>query len=67
MILCPLGASLHRLQLAVSQVVKEYRQAALNAMKAGFDGVEIHAANGVSMLGFNTITKAFEKLLSKQM
>ena len=27
-------------------IVDQYRQAALNAMQAGFDGVEIHAANG---------------------
>ena len=27
-------------------IVADYRQAALNAMQAGFDGVEIHAANG---------------------
>ena len=27
-------------------IVEQYRQAALNAMAAGFDGVEIHAANG---------------------
>jgi len=27
-------------------VVAEYRQAALNALEAGFDGIELHAANG---------------------
>lgn len=27
-------------------IVQDYRRAALNAMDAGFDGVEIHAANG---------------------
>ena len=27
-------------------VVADYRQAALNAMEAGFDGVEVHGANG---------------------
>jgi N-ethylmaleimide reductase len=27
-------------------VVAQYRQAALNAVEAGFDGVEVHAANG---------------------
>uniref|UniRef100_A0A1D1Y0X8 12-oxophytodienoate reductase 7 n=1 Tax=Anthurium amnicola TaxID=1678845 RepID=A0A1D1Y0X8_9ARAE len=27
-------------------IVEEYRQAALNAMEAGFDGVEIHGAHG---------------------
>ncbi|MFG1523754.1 alkene reductase [Halobacteriovorax sp. RZ-3] len=30
----------------VKAIVKDYRQASLNAMEAGFDGVEIHAANG---------------------
>ena len=30
----------------IKQVVKDYENAALNAKKAGFTGVEIHAANG---------------------
>ena len=30
----------------IPRVVEEYRQAAANAKKASFDGVEIHAANG---------------------
>lgn len=30
----------------IKRVVGDYRQAALNAMAAGFDGVELHAANG---------------------
>lgn len=30
----------------IPQVVEDYRQAAANAKKAGFDGVEIHGANG---------------------
>ena len=30
----------------IARVVEEYRQAAANAKEAGFDGVEIHAANG---------------------
>jgi len=30
----------------VKQVVSDYRQAALNAIEAGFDGVELHAATG---------------------
>lgn len=30
----------------VKDIVKKYKQGALNAKKAGFDGVEIHAANG---------------------
>lgn len=30
----------------IKQIVQEYRQAAENAKQAGFDGVELHAANG---------------------
>lgn len=30
----------------IQHVVCEYRQAALNALEAGFDGIELHAANG---------------------
>ena len=30
----------------IKQIVKDYGQAAMNAMKAGFDGVELHSANG---------------------
>lgn len=30
----------------VEQVVEDFRQAAANAIKAGFDGVQIHGANG---------------------
>jgi N-ethylmaleimide reductase len=30
----------------IQQAIDEYRTAAANAIKAGFDGVEIHAANG---------------------
>jgi N-ethylmaleimide reductase len=30
----------------IKDVIEEYRQAALNAIEAGFDGVELHAANG---------------------
>lgn len=30
----------------VKQVVQDYRQAAINAIEAGFDGVELHAATG---------------------
>ncbi|MDG3088554.1 alkene reductase [Vibrio hannami] len=30
----------------IKQVVADYRQAALNAVEAGFDGIELHAANG---------------------
>jgi N-ethylmaleimide reductase len=33
-------------QSDIKQVVEEYRQAALNAIEAGFDGIELHAANG---------------------
>lgn len=30
----------------IHRVIEEYRKAALNAIKAGFDGIELHAANG---------------------
>jgi N-ethylmaleimide reductase len=30
----------------IPMIVEQYRQAAINAKEAGFDGVEIHAANG---------------------
>jgi N-ethylmaleimide reductase len=30
----------------IAEIVQQYRQAAENALAAGFDGVEIHAANG---------------------
>ncbi|SKB79401.1 alkene reductase [Dyadobacter psychrophilus] len=30
----------------IKQVIQDYRQAAVNAMEAGFDGVELHAAFG---------------------
>ncbi|QYK03414.1 alkene reductase [Shewanella zhangzhouensis] len=30
----------------IKQVIADYRQAALNAIDAGFDGIELHAANG---------------------
>ncbi|MBS4061287.1 MAG: alkene reductase [Bacteroidetes bacterium] len=30
----------------IEEIINDYRKAALNAIKAGFDGVEIHAANG---------------------
>jgi N-ethylmaleimide reductase len=30
----------------IHDVIRDYRQAALHAMEAGFDGVELHAANG---------------------
>ncbi|XWS14362.1 hypothetical protein CRYUN_Cryun35bG0002900 [Craigia yunnanensis] len=37
----------HRLTIhEITQVVNDFRKAARNAMEAGFDGVEIHGANG---------------------
>lgn len=30
----------------IKQIVRDYKQAAINAMEAGFDGIELHAANG---------------------
>ncbi|ERN11240.1 hypothetical protein AMTR_s00024p00230190 [Amborella trichopoda] len=33
-------------QYEISQMVEQYRQAAINSIRAGFDGVEIHGAHG---------------------
>jgi len=33
-------------QYDIKQVIGEFKQAAVNAVKAGFDGIELHAANG---------------------
>lgn len=33
-------------QQDIKAVIEEYRQATINALEAGFDGVELHAANG---------------------
>ncbi|KAI8350129.1 hypothetical protein BD560DRAFT_376506 [Blakeslea trispora] len=30
----------------IKQLIQDYRQAAINAIEAGFDGVEVHGANG---------------------
>lgn len=40
----------------IDRFVGHYRQAALNAVEAGFDGVEIHGANGyVSLESYKAI------------
>lgn len=44
MVDCPVPRALDLDDIAA--IVNDFRQAALNAMAAGFDGVEIHAANG---------------------
>ena len=41
---CPVPRALERHE--IGGIVNDYRQAALNAMEAGFDGVEIHGGNG---------------------
>lgn len=41
---CPIPRALDTAE--ISQIVDQYRLAARNALAAGFDGVEIHAANG---------------------
>lgn len=41
---CPIPRALETDE--IPRIVDDYRQAALNAVEAGFDGVEIHAANG---------------------
>jgi 2,4-dienoyl-CoA reductase-like NADH-dependent reductase (Old Yellow Enzyme family) len=30
----------------IQQIIADYRQAALNAINAGFDGIEVHGGNG---------------------
>jgi N-ethylmaleimide reductase len=44
MVDCPVPRELSTEDIAA--IVEDFRQAAANAMKAGFDGVEIHGANG---------------------
>ncbi len=48
----------------IDQAVEEFKQASINAIQAGFDGVEIHAANGYLIEQFlnanvNTRTDAY--------
>jgi len=43
----------HALEVAeIKAIVEDYRQAAENARRAGFDGVELHAANGYLLQQF---------------
>ena len=44
MVDCPVPRAME--QADIQQVIADYRQAALNAIAAGFDGVEVHGANG---------------------
>ena len=44
MVDCPTPRVLSRKEIV--RVVEQYRQAALNAVQAGFDGVEVHGGNG---------------------
>jgi len=44
MVDCPVPQALSLSQ--IEDVIADYRQAAKNAMEAGFDGVEVHAGNG---------------------
>ncbi len=44
MVDCPTPRALSVLE--IQQVIADYKQAAINAIEAGFDGVEIHGANG---------------------
>ncbi|KAF5642406.1 NADPH2 dehydrogenase [Fusarium tjaetaba] len=43
----------------IDDFVEYYRQAALNAMEAGFDGIEIHGANGYLSINFNDRTDQY--------
>lgn len=44
MVDCPVPGELTRDD--IQQIIADYRKAALNAMVAGFDGVEVHGGNG---------------------
>lgn len=44
MVDCPIPRALEKHEIAA--IVNDFRQAAANAISAGFDGVEIHGANG---------------------
>lgn len=44
MVDCPTPRALSRDE--IKDIIADYRQAAANAMQAGFDGIEIHAGNG---------------------
>lgn len=44
MVACPVPRALEHDEIA--DIVEDYRRAAANALAAGFDGVEIHGANG---------------------
>lgn len=44
MVDCPVPRELSKAD--IQQVVEDYRQAAINAIEAGFDGVEVHGGNG---------------------
>lgn len=44
MVDCPIPRELTHTD--IQQIIADYRQAAVNAMEAGFDGVEVHGGNG---------------------
>jgi N-ethylmaleimide reductase len=44
MVDCPQPRALEHTD--IQQIIADYRQAALNAINAGFDGVEVHGGNG---------------------
>jgi N-ethylmaleimide reductase len=44
MVDCPMPRAMNAAD--IEQVIQDFRRAAANAMRAGFDGVEIHGANG---------------------
>lgn len=47
MVPCPTPRALERAE--IPGIIEDYRRAALNALEAGFDGVELHSANGYLM------------------
>ncbi|KAL7420639.1 hypothetical protein Q5752_004590 [Cryptotrichosporon argae] len=51
----------------IQRFIGHYRQAALNAVEAGFDGVEIHGANGYLQTNSNTRTDQYGGSLENRM
>lgn len=52
----PFGIPEEMTETDIAEVVDQYKQAAKNAMDAGFDGVEIHGAHGYLIDQFNSDT-----------
>lgn len=59
MVDCPTPRALATAE--IHAIINDYRQAAINAIEAGFDGVEIHAANGYLIDQFLRTTSNIRK------